>query len=291
MKIQTSTIESLLKKARFREAFDKLPKGKVYKDLSTILVLPIPGNKAEKKKLVCKCKREHEYVQSTVSGLDPQFVIAWKNYLIKPMNVPFIELPIIGLEVGDAYNIAIEQILTSPGLKNFRYMLTLEYDNIIPPPSPQLPTGALMPLYDDMEKGFDVVGGLYWTKGDYSLPLIYGNPKEKREAPAGMFKVRNDWKPGELVECNGMGMGFTLFKMDLFRDERLGSIKRDKNGQFIKPFFKTANEFDVNHEQPGLKMYTQDLWFFEKFRKAGYRCAVNTKVKLGHKDFKSGIIY
>lgn len=288
--IEAKTIEEVMKKARFREAYNELPKGKTYQDLSTVLVLPIPGNKIEKKKIVCKCKREHVYEQNIISGLDPQFVMAWKNYLLKPMNVPFVELPVVGLEVGEAYNTAIEQILNSPGLKGFKYLLTLEYDNIIPVISPELPTGALMPLYDQMDK-YDAVGGLYWTKGEYSLPLIYGNPKEGRKSTKGMFKVRNDFKFGEVVECNGMGMGFTLFKMELFRDERLGSIKRDKKGQWVKPFFKTANEFVTETEKPGLKSYTQDLYFFEKFRQAGYRCAVHTGVRLGHKDLRSGVIY
>jgi hypothetical protein len=191
------------------------------------------------------------------------------------MNVPVIEMMINGMEVGQAYNTAVETILTNQGLKNFKYMLTLEHDNIIPfIPNTQ---GPMMMLFETMEKyKYDVVGGLYWTKGNPSMPLIYGDPKEKRDASAGMFKVRHDWKPGQIVECNGMGMGFTLFKMDIFRDSRL------KN-----PWFETKN----NHGETGVELYTQDLSFFEKIRKLDYRVAIDTRVRLGHMDFKSGIIY
>jgi hypothetical protein len=157
-------------------------------------------------------------------------------------------------------------------------MLTIEHDNIIPfIPNTQ---GPLMMLYEDIEQGFDVAGGLYWTKGNPSMPLIYGEPKEIRkkgkQPMAGMFKVRHDWKPGQVVECNGMGMGFTLFKMELFKDKRIK-----------KPWFKTVNE----HSEQGPKLYTQDLYFFEKIRTLGYRVCVDTRVALGHMDLHTGVIY
>lgn len=295
--ISIHTVDKLLKQARFRDSFKVLPKGKTYRDLSTIIIIPTPGNVAENGHLNCKkCKTVNEYTKTNVNGLNPVVVESWKK-LIKPMNVPILEMMVNGHEVGQAYNVAIEAILTNPGLKKFKYILTLEHDNIIPyMPNTQ---GPLMTLYNDIEKGYDAVGGLYWTKGNPSMPLIYGDPREirgikKKNEQAGMFKVRfpakvqkkvrvgtvnkdgHDWHDGELVECNGMGMGFTLFKLDLFRDER-----------FIKPWFKTAQE----HTNDGMKMYTQDLYFFENFRKLGYKCAMDTRIKLGHIDLASGIIY
>lgn len=275
------TVDGLLKQAKFRQAFESLPKGKTFRDLSTIIILPTRGTVEEKKDLICKkCKHKNEYISSTIHGLHPIFVEAWKR-LIKPMNVPIIEMMINGLEVGVAYTTAIEQILANPALAKFKYVLTVEDDNIIPYiPNTQ---GPLMMLYEDIEKGFDVAGGLYWTKGNPSMPLLYGDPKEVRggkskNEQAGMFKVRMDWqkmKEGP-IECNGMGMGFTLFKMDLFKDPRIE-----------KPWFKTCNE----HTPQGMKMYTQDLYFFEKIRKLGYRVCVDTRVKVGHLDVKSSIIY
>jgi hypothetical protein len=273
-KITPTTIDTLLKQARFRENFKFLSKGKTFKDLSTVIVIPIPGDKEEKKSVNCpKCKHKIEYTQSIVSGLSPIFVEAFKR-LVKPMNVPIIEMMVSGYEVGDAYSQAVDTILSNPGLKNFKYMLTVEYDNIVP----FIPNtgGPLMMLYDDIEKGFDIVGGLYWTKGIPSMPLIYGDVKSKKDDSEGYFKVIHNWKDGDLVECNGMGMGFTLFKMEIFKDKRLE-----------KPYFKTCNE----HAEKGTKLYTQDLYFFEQARKLGYRCAVDTKIKVGHLDFKSGVIY
>lgn len=278
MKPSIKTIDQLLKQAHFRDSFKVLPKGDTFKDLSTVIVIPTPGSVTEKRHFNCKkCNAVNEYEYTSVNGLNPVVVESWKR-LVKPMNVPIIEMMVNGYEVGDAYNKAVETILSAPGLKDFKYMLTIEHDNIIPfIPGTQ---GPLMMLYEDIEKGFDVAGGLYWTKGNPSMPLIYGDPKEVRKKTknpaAGMFKVRHDWKPGQVVECNGMGMGFTLFKMDLFRDKRLK-----------KPWFKTVNE----HKDQGPALYTQDLYFFEKIRKLKYRVCVDTRVRLGHMDLKTGIIY
>lgn len=293
--IKTKTVNDLLSQAKFRQSFNTIPKGKTFQDLSTIIILPTRGTVEEKKTHTCtKCKTKHEYVHTSVNGMSPIFVEAWKR-LIKPMNVPVLEMIVQGMEVGAAYSTAIEQILANPALNKFKYILTVEDDNIIPfIPDTQ---GPLMMLYEDMEKGYDAVGGLYWTKGNPSMPLLYGHPGEKRDKTAGMFKVRfpakkqkkgrygkinkdgSDWTDGELVECNGMGMGFTLFKLDLFRDERIK-----------KPWFETVSDHGTK-EQPGIRQYTQDLNFFEKFRNLGYKCAVDTRIKIGHLDVKSGIIY
>ena len=78
------------------------------------------------------------------------------------------------------------------------------------------------------------------------------------------------------MEVNGLGMGFTLFKLDIFKDKR-----------FKKPWFKTVSD----HGKNGPRQYTQDLWAFEKLRALGYKHAVNTMVKLGHLSFQDGRIY
>lgn len=294
--IETKTVDQLLSQAKFRQSFQDVPKGGVFRDLSTIIILPTRGTQEEKKELVCKkCKHKNEYTAYNINGMHPIFVEAWKR-LIKPMNVPVLEMVIQGMEVGAAYSSAIQNILANPALNKFKYILTVEDDNIIPfMPNTQ---GPLMMLYEDMEKyKLDAVGGLYWTKGNPSMPLLYGDPKETRDAAPGMFKVRfpaktqkkgrsgklnkdgSDWTDGEVVECNGMGMGFTLFKLDLFRDERIE-----------KPWFETIQDHGTD-KKPGVRLYTQDLNFFEKFRNLKYRCAVDTRIKIGHLDIKTGQIY
>lgn len=75
--------------------------------------------------------------------------------------------------------------------------------------------------------------------------------------------------PETVQECCGLGMGFTLFRISMFKDERLR-----------RPWFKTLDG------KGGTGIGTQDLYFFSDCRKYGYRAAVDTRVRVGHYDFE-----
>ena len=66
----------------------------------------------------------------------------------------------VGMEVGEAFSTAIENILAHPDLSKFKYIVTLEHDNIPPP-------DGVVKLLEQMEAHpeFSCIGGLYWTKG------------------------------------------------------------------------------------------------------------------------------
>lgn len=215
----------------------RLKKGKTYKDLSTILVMP-------------------------TRGMIPVRVMEALMGLMAPMNQPFTRLFVSGMEVGDAYNAAVETILGHPVLSKWKYMLTVEEDNLPPP-------DGLLKLYESIED-YAVVGGLYWTKGSAGQPMIYGDP-------TGILNfVPQVPIPETVQECNGLGMGFNLWNLAMFRDEKLP-----------KPWFRTVQDWDP---QGGGRMYTQDLHFFEGARKAGYTMACDTRVKVGHMD-ADGVVW
>src|SRR5439155_14163954 len=73
-------------------------------------------------------------------------------------------------EVGVAYQKLFDMILGHPELSKWKYILTVEEDNL----PPQM---GLLKLYESIEQGYDVVGGLYWVKGETGQPMIYGDPK------------------------------------------------------------------------------------------------------------------
>lgn len=173
--------------------------------------------------------------------------------LIFPPNQGAYRVLAQGMEVGAAYSSAIEMILASP-LKDWEYVLTLEHDNIPP-------ADGLLRLIAHMEsnKKLAAIGGLYFTKGPGGVAQIWGDPR----GPVN-FRPQPP-RDGELVECCGTGMGFTLFRMSLFRDKR---IKR--------PWFRTL----ASKEGVG----TQDLSFWAEARKYGHRCAIACDVKVGHYD-------
>lgn len=220
-------------------SIERLEKAKTYRDLSTIIICPTRG------------------------VIPARVVQSWMG-LMRPMNQKVIgPLFAIGMEVGAAYTSLIEMILNNPDLSTWKYILTIEEDNTPP-------ADGLLKLYESMDK-YDVVQGLYWTKGEGGQPMCYGNPKEfpKNFIPQKPIK-------DTVMECNGLGMGFNLFKLDIF-----------KNKDLPKPWFKTVQEVVPG----GAKAYTQDLFFFEQAAKCGYRFACDTRVLVGHYDLQNDIIW
>lgn len=175
--------------------------------------------------------------------------------LIFPPNQSAHRMAAIGMEVGEAFSNAIEQIVSHPELGNWEYILTIEHDNIPPP-------DGVLKLIKRMEDHpeFSCIGGLYWTKGEGGVPQIWGDPKD----PVLNFRPQPP-VPGQLVECCGTGMGFNLWRMSMFKDSRLR-----------KPWFKTQASKDG--------VGTQDLYFWSDARKYGYRCAIDCDVLVGHYD-------
>lgn len=185
--------------------------------------------------------------------------------LMAPMNQKFIRMFMIGLEVGEAYEQAISVILENKDLKDWKYVLTLEEDNMVPP-------DGLLKLYTAMDEGYDVAGGLYWTKGEGGQPMCYGNPKE---FPVNF--VPQIPQPDCVTPCNGLGQGFSLFKMSIFTD-----------GKIERPFFKTLQQYDSAR---GGEAFTQDLYFFNKACRLGYKIGCDSRVKVGHYDAERDIVW
>ena len=176
--------------------------------------------------------------------------------LIFPPNQPVFRMLALGQEVGEAYSNAIEAILAHPELSQWEYVLTIEHDNSVPP-------DGLLKLIRQMDAHpeFDCIGGLYWTKGVGGVPQVWGDPRD----PVLNFRPQPP-RPGELIECNGTGMGFNLWRLDLFKNEKLR-----------RPWFKT-----VASAAEGVG--TQDLYFWTDAKKHGIRCAVDCSVLVGHYD-------
>lgn len=173
-----------------------------------------------------------------------------------PPNNGVVRILAQGMEVGRAYSEAIESVLQHPQLKDWEYILTLEHDNM-PPPDGVVKLIKRMELHPE----FACIGGLYWTKGEGGVPQIWGNPKDTLVN----FRPQPPDPAGGLVECCGTGMGFNLFRLSMFKDERIA-----------KPWFQTKS---------GAEGFgTQDLVFWSEARKWGYRCAVDCSVPVGHYD-------
>lgn len=172
-----------------------------------------------------------------------------------PPNNGVVRILAQGMEVGDAYSTAIEQVLVHPELGQWEYLLTIEHDNTVP-------SDGVLNLIARLEAHPELscVGGLYFTKGEGGVPQIWGDPND----PVVNFRPQLPIA-GQLVECCGTGMGFNLWRLSMFRDERIK-----------KPWFRTI----AGKEGIG----TQDLSFWSEARKYGYRCAIDCAVLVGHYD-------
>lgn len=179
--------------------------------------------------------------------------------LVFPPNNGAVRVLALGSEVGDAYSSAIKSVLEHPDLSQWEYLLCLEHDNLPP-------QDGVIKLLETIEehKELSAVGGLYFTKGEGGCAQIWGDPKD----PIVNFRPQVP-VPDKVIECCGIGMGFSLFRLSMFKDDRLR-----------KPWFVTQKENGVS---------TQDLYFWSDARKYGHRCAVDCRVKVGHMDEKGMI--
>ena len=208
----------------------RLTKEKGYKDLSCIQIVPCFGS------------------------IPTKVVASWLN-LYAPPNAKFVRLFAVGMEVGAAFSTTIQSILANPDLSKYKYLLTLEHDNIPP-------ADGIVNLLRQMEAHpeYDCIGGLYFTKGHGGCAQIWGDAKD----PIPNFRPQLPDPAGGLVECCGTGMGFNMWRLDMFKDPNLR-----------QPWF-------VSQEKNGVA--TQDLYFWSDARKHGHRCAIDCSVKVGHYD-------
>lgn len=208
----------------------RLDKSGTYKDLSTIIIVPAK------------------------ESVPTKAVASWWN-LMTPPNQKVAKLFAAGMEVGAAYENVFSAMMENPELSKWKYILTLEHDNI--PPS-----DGLIKLLERAEEHpeFSVIGGLYWTKGIGGVAQCWGSPNEH---PIN-FKPQKPRLDGGLLEVNGTGMGFTLYRTAMFKDKRLR-----------RPWFKSAASKEEG-------VFTQDLYFALDARKHGHRFAVSCDIRVGH---------
>ena len=190
-------------------------------------------------------------------------VVQCWNALQWPMNQKRAMFMVTGAEVGLAYDDQLAACLGHPELKQWKYLLTLEDDNLVPPDAVGL-------MLEAIGLGpFDAIGGLYFTRGDLNMPQCYGDPLEFQRTGVLDFLPRDmvsAIKQGAIVPCNGIAMGCSLYRMSMFKD-------------VPRPWFKTSSSG------------TQDLHFCSKAASAGKRFAVDSRVRVGHMDLATGEVF
>lgn len=231
---------------------ERILTGASYRDCSTVALLPTPKDTGSL----------HYKVGAALATL------------VKPMNQKFHLQYLEGMEVADAYNQGIQWVLQHPEVSKWKFVLTVEHDNTPPP-------DGLTKLIETMYLGpWAAAGGLYWTKGEGGMPMIYGDPRDPVPNYRPLAPVMDD-----VQECRGLAMGFTLWDMELFKDNRLPISCVDKNDLSKGAvWFRTLSDWSPN---TGIQSGTQDLDFCGRAGALGYRFCVDTRVKVGHVQFEA----
>jgi hypothetical protein len=210
----------------------RIEKSKSYQDLSTIVITP------------------------AFDSIPTKVVQNWMG-MIRPMNQKFVHIFAKDMEVGQAYSETIEMILNNPDLSKWKFIATLEHDNLVPP-------NIWIQLYEDIGD-YSAIGSLYYTKGYGGQPMAYGKVDDKT-----VNFIPFPPPARSVTPCRGLGMGATLFKLEMFKDKRLP-----------RPLFETIQKYTPNK---GTEVYTQDLRFFQNAGEKNYKFAVSTNVLTGHYD-------
>lgn len=233
----------------FEELQERLKNAKQYKNCSTVIL-------------------------TATRGMIPAQVVTSWLFLMGPANAQIGRLFCQGMEVASAYNSGITTILGDPNMEKTKYVLTLEEDNAPP-------HDGLIKMYENIcdcdvpcKEHFVALGGLYFMKGEMGQPMLFGDPDKNEDFIDFTPQVP---KKDTIQECNGVGMGFTLFHKGLFQLDEIP-----------KPWFETEQTV---HDEKTVKAYTQDLYFMERLREAGYRVACDTSVKVGHFDAETGMMW
>lgn len=111
-----------------------------------------------------------------------------------------------------------------------------------------------------------VIGGIYCHKSPPAMPMVF------RGMGAGPYM---DWKAGELFEVDGIAMGCTLVKTEVFQ-------------HLPKPWFKTIDNLDPYWDGiTKAEVWTEDLYFSDLVRKAGFKIYADGAVLCEHWDYNT----
>jgi len=193
----------------------------------------------------------------------------------------------VSYSVADARNL----IATQAAEQEFEWLFFVDHDVILPP-------GCILKWNERMHKAdVPIFGGLYFSKGVPSEPLVY------RGRGNSYF---DKWRLGDEVWVDGLGLGCTMLHGSLLKVMYEESEEYNLFGKRIKRIFQTPAEmwFDPEKMAWGGAQGTEDLHFYSRImeigalKKAGwpkhakkkYPFLVDTSVFCRHIDF-NGIQY
>ena len=109
----------------------------------------------------------------------------------------------------------------------------------------------------------DIVGGLYFERYEPYKPAVFW----KHPDGLGDYALMDNIPYGETIECDAIGTGCLLIKMDVFN-------------KLTKPWFEyRVAEYGSKKE---IKFFSEDIVFCERVKELGYKIHVDTSIECGH---------
>jgi predicted SAM-dependent methyltransferase len=175
-----------------------------------------------------------------------------------PLVSSAVERYVLNKPIAEARNEIVEFALEQGA--NYIYWLD---DDVIAPPD------AFLKMYMHQK---DIVNGVYWSKSNPPMPLLFRNHLE------GPYL---DWHVGDFIEIDAAGNGLTLVKTDVYR-----KISETVGGPWYSTEYSSFKGIDRSAANN-----TEDLYFYWKARKAGFKVWADTSIQAYHYEKNSQIFY
>ena len=179
-----------------------------------------------------------------------------------PLVSSAVDKIVLNKPIADARNEIVEFALEQGA--NYIYWLD---DDVVAPPE------SFVKLFRHQK---DIINGVYWSKSNPPMPLLF------RGHLQGPYW---DWKVGDLIEIDAAGNGLTLVKTDVYR-----KISETVGGPWYSTEYLSFPGQDGEITPTPLNN-TEDLYFYWKARKAGYKIWADTSVQAYHYDKNNKVMY
>lgn len=136
------------------------------------------------------------------------------------------------------------------------HIVLLDADMVYPP-------NFLVDLFQVLEEGADMAGGLCYRGYEPYNPLVW-HPTEER----GLLPF-NDYKFGDVVDAGATGAACLLIKREVFE-----GVER--------PWFRIQREEKTENGVTVVVRRGEDTYFTRRATKAGFKLKINTAYDIGH---------
>lgn len=175
--------------------------------------------------------------------------ISWSDYIVLDETMKEKGKPTdVGSKKQEIAEFAVEQ--------GADWVLFIDDDVIFPP-------NTLLQL---LSRNKDIVGGVYWSKSDPPVPLMFRGH---------MRGSHMNWHVGDFIKVDAMGDGLTLIKTKVFK-------------AMPKPWFSLNYTYhDLEQAQGPDPGTTEDLYFYKKARDFGFEVWCDTSIQALHYEKNS----